>query len=139
MNEIEIINYLLTDRVTSRHFRGVVSYDELWGCESKPGYYVVNLDVSSGPGTHWICLNLNKTRTEYFDSLGNPPKKIEPFLSNLKCDYIYNIKQLQSNQSDVCGDYSILFCFLRTRGYTFEQILNAFSENLVENDSLVRL
>ena len=139
MNEIEIDNYLLTDPITAPHFRRVVSYDELSGYEKETGFFVVNLDESTGPGTHWVCLHLNNTRTEYFDSLGNEPKKLVPFLSNLKCDYIYNIKQLQSNDSDVCGDYCVLFCYLRSRGYTFEQILDSFSHDLIQNDNLVRL
>ena len=58
MNQIEIENYLLTDKTTAQYFRGVVSYDELCECGGKTGYYVVNLDESSGPGTHWICLYL---------------------------------------------------------------------------------
>ena len=33
-------------------------------------YYIVNLDISRGPGTHWIALGIFQETIEFFDPLG---------------------------------------------------------------------
>lgn len=140
MNELQINNYLTADSFTHQKFRGVLSYDELCCTNSEEsGLYIVNLDVSTGPGSHWVCLYLEPGTSEYFDSLGNKPSKLEQFLLDRGCDYIYNSKKLQAENSDVCGDYCILFSFFRCRGFNFEEFLTLFSDDLILNDEMVKL
>ena len=139
MNEIEITKYLESDPLTSLKFRGVMSYDEFCCVYEDMGLFVVNLDASTGPGSHWVCLYLKPEISEYFDSLGNAPHKLESFLLDRGCQYIYNSKKLQSEKSDVCGDFCILFSFLRCRGITLEKFLSLFSDDLILNDEMVKL
>lgn len=141
MNEIEINEYLIKDPLTSLKFRGVVSYDELLfcGCEPSNGIYVVNLDESTGSGSHWVVLNLETGMSEYFDSLGNRPHKLREFLLNRKCDYVYNSEKLQADGSDVCGDYCVLFSFFRSRGITFKEFISFFTNDFSLNDKMVEL
>ena len=58
------------------------------GCHSvdtkfplKPGYYVVNLDIKKGPGTHWISMYLTKKTAHVFDSFARDIDTIAPILT----------------------------------------------------------
>lgn len=51
----------------------------------KPYQYecgIVNLDSSTGPGTHWVAYYKNKRNVKYFDSFGNlkPPLELINYL-----------------------------------------------------------
>ena len=39
---------------------------------------IVNLDSTSGPGTHWVCYKKRKNKVKYLDSFGNlkPPNEL---------------------------------------------------------------
>ena len=73
--------------------------------------FIVNLDNSSQPGSHWIAVYLNSyNRIYYFDSFGNPPIHIDilsAFASSKA--WRYSNIQLQNIDTYVCGQYAILF------------------------------
>ncbi len=71
----------------------------------KSGSYVLNLDDMSGPGTHWVAVY----EGEYFDSYGLPPPEV------LKDKVMANSKRLQYAR-DSCGEWSVLYIFLRYAG-----------------------
>ena len=82
-----------------------------------PQIYIINTDPIPRPGEHWICLLfLDKLSSEYFDSLGKPinfyGESIQSFIveNSKTCNYIS--KQLQSNKSDICGQYVLFFSLL---------------------------
>jgi hypothetical protein len=54
----------------------VVSADEIPGRPIwKPAGFIVNTDLSSGPGKHWVCFYFpKKGPAEFFDSLGHSPE-----------------------------------------------------------------
>ena len=88
---------------------------------------VYNLDVSSGPGTHWVAVYIDNKNNEinYFDSYGSEPiKLINDFILSLVKKYrklgiepivIYNDKRHQYGGSE-CGMYSINFLLERLHG-----------------------
>ena len=139
MNELQIVNYLNSDRYTSKHFVGVFARDEIIKQILKPGLYVVNTDISSGPGIHWVCIYVNSNQVDYFDSLGLPPDNFLNFLRRQKKKYLYSTKQLQSTQSDVCGDYCILYAYFKCRGYSLLDFVNLFTNYVDYNDLMVEL
>lgn len=60
------------------HFRGIYMRDSLPA--RGPSNYesaIINLDDSSGPGTHWVAYMKNKLKVIYYDSFGNLPPPIE--------------------------------------------------------------
>lgn len=71
---------------------------------------VINLDVSSGPGTHWVAYYKNGELIEYFDSFGNlqPPKEV---ISYLGSRIMYNYYQHQKYNSVVCGHLCLKFLY----------------------------
>lgn len=60
------------------HFRGVYMRDTL--PVLGPRRYeaaIINLDSSSGPGTHWVAYRKNDGEVTYYDSFGNLPPPVE--------------------------------------------------------------
>lgn len=69
---------------------------------------IVNLDESSGPGTHWVAYRKNGANIEYFDSFGNlkPPQELVKYLGkNIK----YNHKRYQQFNTFICGHLCLKF------------------------------
>ena len=137
MNEIEIARYLMCDAYTSKYFKGVMAYNELPKHIALDGLYIVNTDLSTGPGKHWVSVFIND-RCEYFNSLGYPPMELKYFLENQQKTYVYSNKRIQGN-GDVCGDYCILYSYFRCRGISMQDFVNKFTENIELNDILVEL
>lgn len=71
---------------------------------------IVNLDISSGLGTHWVAYFKKDKNAEYFDSFGNlqPPLEILKYLgNNLK----YNYNRYQNYNSFNCGHLCVKFLY----------------------------
>lgn len=70
---------------------------------------IVNLDNSSGPGTHWVAYYKHGVNNiQYFDSFGNlqPPKEIINYLGkNVK----YNYNTFQNYDTFICGHLCLKF------------------------------
>lgn len=56
---------------------------------------------------HWVALKVNKNKSYYFDSYGQPPPQI--IVENIKTPLYYNNKQIQDLASSHCGIYCIYF------------------------------
>jgi len=101
---------------------------------------VYNLDVSSGPGTHWVAVYIDNKNNEinYYDSYGSKPiKLIHDFIYHLNNKYkkhgykttiIYNDKRHQYGGSE-CGMFSMNFLLERLSGVNMYQI---FSRNITD-------
>ena len=128
------------------HFLGVYPQDFLltFSPDTYPIKLLLNLDVSSQPGTHWLSLCITETHLEIFDSFGLDPKTwnrkpviLLKFIEKLSQSRNVLISpRFQSNNSNLCGFYSILFLSLRTN-FTFHEICNLFSQNLRLNDTVL--
>ena len=102
MDDFTINKILLSNKVTKDSFIGVFSSDTL-PSYAQTGYYVVNLDMSQQPGSHWIAIKTSKSKckNEYFDSYGLGPPTV-CFKRFMKYNYIYNSKRLQHSLSTTC-------------------------------------
>lgn len=88
---------------------------------------VFNLDVSTGPGTHWtaVFMNVKNGELDYFDSYGSKPiPLINKFMKNMAEKFnknnieptlVYNDKRHQYGASE-CGMYSMYFILKRLTG-----------------------
>ena len=92
MDDFTINKILLSNKVTKDSFIGVFSSDIL-PSYAQTGYYVVNLDTSQQPGSHWIAIKISKSKcqNEYFDSYGLGPPTV-CFKRFMKYNYIYSSK-----------------------------------------------
>ena len=139
MNSIQLNECAQKDKILQKYFVGVFAADQL--PEKKfPGAYIVNTDNSSGPGQHWVAMFCYDHKIECFDSFGQYPGDCNPHISNW-LDPVYQIihnRQLQSNDTSVCGQYCLFFLLLRAHGYTFEDTLSAFNRKREFNDKFVQ-
>lgn len=70
---------------------------------------IVNLDDSSGPGTHWVAYRKNGKQIFYFDSFGDlrPPMDLIEYFN---VDQIkYNYKKYQDYNTYICGHLCLKF------------------------------
>lgn len=140
MNTLELI-HILDDLEC---FLGVFTRDKLPTKKlSKPAGVVINTDTTDGPGEHWIsCFFPKDSDAEYFDSYGLPPlhEEVVDFLHlNSPRGFSYNSSTLQAANSNVCGNYCILFLYARCHGYKFSDVISVFSRNKNINDLLVKI
>ena len=80
----------------------------------KVGSYIVNLDDSTGYGTHWTAFIITDKIAMYFDSFGAPmPQSILRFIKryNSKLKIIYSIDQIQHKESIYCGYFCVYWLY----------------------------
>ena len=137
LNTLELAHYMQSDPVISKFYGGVLALDQLQYCNSRNKVYIVNLDTSSEPGSHWICIFTLDT-PEYFDPAGLPPvDEIFQYLVFLGPKYLTNTSRVQSFVSSSCGVFCLFYCYYRCRGYSFSDIMSVFSDELLVNEVLV--
>lgn len=122
-----------------KSYKGTFPCDMLPPKFSLPACFVVNTDVSTQPGEHWVAILISKNRhAEYFDSYGLPPinKHIVEFLHKNSSSITYNTVTLQDLNSSACGYYCILFLEFRAKNISYYEIINIFSKNTKSNDKI---
>ena len=112
-------------------FRGVISRDQI-ALIDKTGYYIVNLNDSTQPGSHWVVIYVRSKTTgqplEYFDSFGlNAPNEVVELTDTLGVNYIYNNTQYQDLKSVLCGYWCLYFVNESRKGKYFYEIVKHFS------------
>ena len=140
IKKIQILNFLKC----APNFIGCYSENELSdiSINSFPSYFIVNIDRSYMQGSHWISIGIFRDKIEIFDSLG-----FKLFnLSRIPCDLlnflhkfsqsrkIITLKQIQGDNSTLCGYYSIFYCVCRPF-YSFRYLEKLFSSKFSVNDS----
>ena len=91
------------------YFRGVYMLDTLPVRPLSRESAIVNLDVSRGPGTHWVAYKKRGNKVLYFDSFGDlrPPLDLMRYLNQAEIQY--NTKRYQSFDSINCGHLCLRF------------------------------
>ena len=109
-----------------------------------PTFFVINLDTRQSYGTHWIALAVYQNEIYICDSLGgiNPsstlPIELIDYLNILTNHrQIFMTKQLQSINSEFCGQYCVLFIKQMSENNSFCQFLSMFTRDKHRNDSIV--
>ena len=124
MNTQQIKTILTADPTLNHILQDVCPIDRIPKPQTDPAAYIINLDESFLPGSHWIAIYLNYSKSEanYFDSTGAPPHSAcKPLLAQARL-VKYNDTKLQDHTM-VCGQFACMFLLLRARGYTFEDVI----------------
>ena len=143
MNSKEVKSILKRDIHARRVFCGVYATNNLPKLIKifKPCAFIVNTDLASGPGLHWIAVYFDgRGKGEYFDSFGLPPRhpNIESFIKRHCQNYIYNRRLLQDLTSSMCGAYVVHYVLMKSRGMSMSRILSSFHPHkLRSNDQKV--
>ena len=70
---------------------------------------ILNLDKSSGPGTHWTCWYKKNKLCYYFDSFGiTPPKELDKYI---KTDILYSTYKIQDDGQEICGHLCLIMLY----------------------------
>ena len=126
---------------TSDNFLGCFPLDELPPFpQILPASIIVNTDISTEIGNHWLALVLDESECFYFDSFGLPIleetliKYLEPYYSLVT----YSDLCIQHIESDKCGECCILFVKHVNSKPIYENFLSQFNKNnLLQNDVIV--
>ncbi|XP_048507910.1 uncharacterized protein LOC125500196 [Athalia rosae] len=120
--------------------REVSAADQIPLVWTAPTIIVANTDDHTRGGSHWVAFYVSPTgHGLYFDSFGIPPL-IPHHRRTLRrnCRRLHwNVEQLQSLSSDVCGQYCIMFVHLMAIGFTLAQFVDIFDNDHENNDRIV--
>lgn len=146
MDTVTLQNALKQCNETKRYFAGIYAINEIPRVNKKiPSYILVNTDISSGPGEHWLVLFFpNKDKVEIFDSLGQNPHEynvelVKTLSLNSRISIEYTNKRLQSLQSNVCGAHTLFYCYKKCqKKLGLANLINRhYSNNFDYNDCMV--
>ena len=83
----------------------------------------MNLDDTSGHGTHWVAWFKRGNDKFYFDSFGLPPStELKNFLND---DVSYPTEQIQPRQEVICGHLCLFVLKEMQKGKHFQEIINS--------------
>lgn len=92
-------------------YKGSYAQDEVF--ELRSGYYIINTDLRTGPGIHWISLVLTPKTAYIYDSFARDPKKLVPHLvKRLRSRKIVSSDRKDKEQKNfeiTCGHMSLAF------------------------------
>lgn len=116
---------------------GVFACDQIPRRLALPACVIINLDTSTLPGSHWVALYIDgKSRGYFFDSYGRAPREryiLEALKNNCKM-WWHSKKQLQSFDSQVCGEYCVQFLHHMAKFTDTTTFMTQFSKNTRLND-----
>lgn len=114
-------------------FAGVIASDEIHKLPAKKRMgFVMNLDKSNQPGSHWVAVYIDADRDksiEYYDSYGKEPpksflKQIKSLVNKINPDsYLkFKVNKIvdQRANSDTCGWFAQKFLIDRFNGVPFK-------------------
>lgn len=137
----EVINSILTRGVTKKYYRGTYPEDIQFNFAT-PYCVVTNCDTHNGPGTHWNAWYFEKSMTYFFDSYGRSaddetlPKDYQRLIKTK--NYLFNHRIVEGIFSKTCGEFCIYVLHFFCQGYTWDEIIESFSEDTNINDEYVK-
>ena len=91
------------------NFKGCFMRDEIRNICDNDECFIMNLDDSSSPGTHWIAMNIVRGTTYYFDSFGlEPTQEIKEYCKEPR---YYNSFVFQKPNEVICGHLCLYFLY----------------------------
>jgi len=132
--------------VISKKYKGTFSADNSPSRLKVNEFFIINTDISTGFGIHWLCvLKVSTKKLEIFNSLGssNEARKLYekiglriPGISIIR----FNSTQVQSSETQTCGLFCVFFLIQRIHNMdlSFDEFLNdIFDEDVNSNEHKV--
>ena len=109
-------------RLSLYGFRGVFLRDTLPKQAKLTECGILNLDSSSGDGTHWVMCFKKGKKKFYFDSYGvQPPTEL---IAYLKSPIFYNSERFQQNGEVFCGHLFLFTLKQLSLGNNLQAVIN---------------
>lgn len=142
MNTLQIHECLRKDPYIKKYSPKVYALDQFMKKvkrNNKRGIFIVNDEIQTKPGNHWILIIQQADKVIFFDSFARPAEsyRIKDKLYEMNRTLVMNRIQLQNPFSTVCGQYCIYFAYQISRGKKLNDILKNFSKDLLFNDGIV--
>jgi len=103
-------------------FRGVFVRDNLPVEPKRMDCGILNLDDTTGNGTHWVAWYGDNGKKYYFDSYGiQPPDELKRYL---KSPIFYNAEQIQPKQEVFCGHLCLYVLKQLSFGKHLQEVIN---------------
>ena len=120
LSNIELIH--AAKQLKIPHFRGVFLRDTLPKTLKRNECGILNLDDSSGNGTHWVAWHRQGTKKYYFDSFGlQPPLEMIKYLGS---EILYNTEEIQPRDQVFCGHLCLYVLKEVSKGIGQQRIIN---------------
>ena len=118
MNSGQLCWILSGDKFTKLSVKGFHAIDEmkLIKSVSYPSCFVINLDPSYKPGSHWVAVYFDRNdEGEYSDSFARyPPHKVDHFLCSHAKGWQYNRMQVQEIYTTTCGQFVVFYIYQKS-------------------------
>jgi hypothetical protein len=121
LSNIQLIDAAKTMKI--HNFRGVYLRDELSMTPKDNECAILNLDDSSGSGTHWVAWIKKRTEKYYFDGYGLPPP--DELLKYLHSPVYYNSERIQPDNEVFCGHLCLYVLKMVGDGMNFQEVINS--------------
>ena len=139
MNNEDILRCMASDPYISKTFFGVYPADTHLDC-SRPGLYVLNTDIRGLPGVHWLLLLITESCDGYiFDSLGFKGEYAERIVGSVHGNaYTVIDTALQSENTQMCGGYTLYFARKLAKNCNIRTMLYPFNKDRLLNDCFIQ-
>lgn len=133
MNSLEILHALKANKFTHKIFDNVYPCDKLPKIKknSSTKIIIANFSDSTSEGTHWVAFRISRGSLELFDSSAQSlyfNSYFQRFIrQNQRRVTLYNTLPLQSEKSDLCGEFCVLYSYYRCRRTSFSNFIKMFN------------
>jgi len=111
-------------KIGLKNIRGVFLRDTLPRKTKRNECAIMNLDDTSGNGTHWVMWFKRGNDKFYFGSFGSsPPTELKNYLNR---NVFYPTEQIQPRQAVICGHLCLFVVKRMQKGKHIQEIINTF-------------
>ena len=121
LSNIELLEAARKLRIPN--FRGVNLRDTLPKSPKRKECGILNLDDTTGSGTHWVAWYKNGAEKKYFHSYGlQPPNELVAYL---RSPILYNTEQIQLKDQVFCGHLCLYVLKQLGGGQHLQDVINS--------------
>lgn len=137
MDTITLCRIACGDKQIKNGFGGVFSADTLPKFRQNYNKFIVNLDKSTLPGSHWISILFKDNIAYFYDSYGNIPKtkSILKFMKRNSTQIMYNPICHQDYFTTTCGYFCLYFLYTSSRNLSLS---NLNFQNKSKNEKFIK-
>ena len=141
LSNIDLLQWI--KQLGIKYFRGIYSRDNLTQKIHKLETGIINLDDSTGRGSHWICYrNVDKQYCEYFDPFGLiMPNEIKNYLKTSGKKMVYSSDEIQERDSVLCGYWCLYYLLERQKGKSLLDVIHnpkfSFTIQMINHQFLI--